>query len=75
MPGEDVIDLEGAVTEVLKQGKLFQVGLANGHRLLGHVPLKWQQAAAGIGLGDKVNLKVSPCDFSHGRIVLETKKK
>lgn len=75
MPGKDGIDLEGSVIEVLKEGKLFQVVLVNGHRLLGHVPVRWRAQAAAIRPGDKVNLKVSPCDFSHGRIMLETKTK
>ena len=73
MSGEDAIELEGTIVEVLKVAKLFRVELVNGHRLLGHVPAKWQQQAAALGAGDKVNLKMSPCDFSHGRIVLETK--
>ena len=75
MPGEDVIGLEGTVTEVLKEAKLFRVRLENGHQLLGHVSAKWQLEASAIKPGDKVNLKMSPCDFSHGRIDLETKKK
>jgi translation initiation factor IF-1 len=74
MPGENGIDLEGLVTEVLKEAKLFRVELVNGHQLLGHVSARWQREAAGLKPGDKVNLKISPCDFSHGRIVLETKK-
>lgn len=74
MPGESGIDLEGAVIEVLKESKLFRVELVNGHTLLGHVPERWLYKAAGLKPGDKVNLKVSPCDFSHGRIILETKK-
>ena len=73
MPGENGIDLEGTVVEVLKESKLFRVKLVNGHTLLGHVPAKWLERAAGLKPGDKVNLKMSPCDFSHGRIILETK--
>jgi len=73
VPGENGIDLEGTVIEVLREAKLFRVELVNGHRLLGHVTARWQRQAGAIKAGDKVNLKMSPCDFSHGRIILETK--
>lgn len=74
MPGEDVIRLEGLVVEVLKEAKLFRVELVNGHKLLGHVPAKRMREAAALRVGDKVNLKMTPCDFSHGQIVLEERQ-
>jgi translation initiation factor IF-1 len=74
VPGEDVIRLEGVVVEVLKEARLFRVELANGHRLLGHVSLRRRTEAAGLATGDKVNLEMSPFDFSKGRIVLEEKQ-
>jgi translation initiation factor IF-1 len=75
VPGEDVIRLEGALIEVLREATLFRVELANGHRLLGHVSSRRRQEAAGLKPGDKVNLEMSPFDFSKGRIVLEERKK
>jgi len=75
VPGENVIRLEGTVVEVLREAKLFRVELANGYRLLGHVPARRAQEAAALKSGDKVNLKMTPCDFSHGQIVLEEKEK
>ena len=75
MPGEDAIRLEGVVIEVLKEATLFRVELANGHRLLGHVSARRRQEAGGLQPGDKVNLEMSPFDFSKGRIVLEEKQK
>ena len=75
MPGESVIRLEGTVVEVLREAKLFRVELVNGHRLLGHVSARRAQEAAALKPGDKVNLKMTPCDFSHGQIVLEEKEK
>ena len=74
MPGENGIRLEGTVVEVLQE-TLFRVELMNGHQLLGHVSKKWCQEAAGLRPGDRVNLEMSPFDFSKGRIVLEQKQK
>jgi translation initiation factor IF-1 len=73
MPGEDRIALEGTVVEVLG-ASLFCVALVNGHRLLGHVSRRGQLAAATLQAGDRVNLEMSPFDFSKGRIVLEQKQ-
>ena len=74
MPGEDAIRLEGVVVEILKEARLFRVELVNGHRLLGHVSARRQREAAALRPGDKVNLEMSPFDFSKGRIVLEERQ-
>jgi len=58
---------------VLKEATLFRVELVNGHRLLGHVSRRRQREAGELKAGDKVNLEMSPFDFSKGRIVLEEK--
>ena len=75
MPGEGAIRLEGVVVEVLKEARLFRVELGNGHRLLGHVSRRREREAAGLKPGDRVNLEMSPFDFSKGRIVIEEKQK
>ena len=74
MPGEDAIRLEGVVVEILKEAKLFRVELVNGHRLLGYISARWQREAAALKPGHKVNLEMSPFDFSKGRIVLEERQ-
>jgi translation initiation factor IF-1 len=73
VPGPDAIYIEGTVIEVLKEAKLFRMELVNGHRLLGHVSARRREEAAALKPGDKVNLEMSPFDFSKGRIVLERK--
>jgi translation initiation factor IF-1 len=50
------------------------VALANGHRLLGHVSSRQRLKAEGLEVGDRVNLEMSPFDFSKGRIVLEERQ-
>ena len=71
MSGEAAFKIEGVVIEVLTN-KTYRVELANGHRLLGFVAGKARHSFA-PGPGDKVRLKLSPCDLSQGRIILETK--
>jgi len=63
------------VIEALQEARLFRVELSNGHRLLGHVPGRSREAAAELKPGDRVNLEMSPFDFSKGRIVIEEKQK
>ena len=75
MPGENAIRLEGTVVKVLREAVLFQVQLVNGHRLFGHVSSRRRMEAGALKPGDKVNLEMSPFDFSKGRIVLEEKTK
>ena len=78
---EDSIQVEGIVIEVLSD-RLYRVELANGHRLLGHLPRiacsvlrDGQPAQYARGntfcVGDKVTVQMSPFDFSKGRIRLE----
>ena len=71
MSGEAAFKVEGVVIEVLPN-KTYRVELANGHRLLGFVTGRARQSFA-ANPGDKVRLKLSPCDLSQGRIILETK--
>jgi translation initiation factor IF-1 len=75
VPEQDAIRLEGTVIEVLREATLFRVALVNGHRLLGHVSRRRMKEAAALKPGDKVNLEMSPFDFSKGRIVLEEERK
>ena len=71
MSGEAAFKVEGVIIEVLPN-KTYRVELANGHRLLGFVAGKARLNFA-PNPGDKVRLKLSPCDLSQGRIILETK--
>lgn len=72
MSREDAIKVEGIVAEVLPNN-MFWVTLANGHRVMAHVSGKMRLHFAKIGIGDKVNLEMSPYDLSKGCIVLREK--
>jgi translation initiation factor IF-1 len=49
---------------------VYRVELANGHRVMAHFAGKDRVDPAGLSLGDKVMLEMSPYDLSKGRIIL-----
>jgi translation initiation factor IF-1 len=69
---QDAIEIEGTVVEVLRE-KLFRVEFSNGHRILAILPKRYRDSA-GLELGRKVTVEMSPYDFSKGRISLKEKK-
>ena len=64
----DAFKVEGVIVEALPKLR-FRVELPNGHRLLAHVPRRLQNTAAGLAVGHRVALEISPCDLSKGSIV------
>ena len=67
MAKEDMIEVEGTVIEALPNA-MFQVELANGHKVLAHISGKLRMNFIKILPGDKVTLEMSPYDLSRGRI-------
>ena len=72
MGKEDVIEVQGVVTETLPNA-MFRVELDNGHKVLAHISGKMRMHFIRILPGDKVKLEVSPYDLSRGRIVYRSK--
>ena len=72
MSKEDVIELEGTVLEALPNA-MFQVELANGHKILAHVSGKLRMNYIRIVPGDKVTVEMSPYDLTKGRITWRSK--
>ncbi len=72
MSKEDVIEIEGTVVEALPNA-MFQVELANGHKILAHVSGKLRMNYIRIVPGDKVTVEMSPYDLSKGRITWRAK--
>lgn len=68
MSKEDVIEVEGIVTEALPN-TMFNVELENGHKLLAHISGKLRMNYIKILPGDKVKVELSPYDLTRGRIV------
>ena len=67
MAKEDVIELDGKVTELLKGGD-FKVELENGHTVEARVSGKMRMNKIRILPGDTVVLEISPYDLTRGRI-------
>ena len=72
MSKEDVIEVEGKVLEPLPNA-MFQVELANGHKVLAHVSGKIRMNFIRILPGDRVTVELSPYDLSRGRITYRIK--
>jgi translation initiation factor IF-1 len=69
---EDVIEVEGVVTDALPNA-MFKVQLENGHEVLSHVSGKLRMNYIRIVPGDKVKLEMSPYDLTKGRITWRVK--
>ena len=72
MPKEDVIEVQGAVTETLPNA-MFRVQLDNGHKILAHISGKMRMHFIRILPGDKVTVELSPYDSTRGRITYRFK--
>ena len=72
MSKEDVIEVEGVVSEALPN-TLFKVKLENGHEILAHISGKLRMNYIKILPGDKVKIELSPYDLTRGRITWRAK--
>ena len=67
MPKEELIEMEGVVSEVLPNTQ-FRVILANGADVLAYASGNMRKHRIRILAGDRVTLEMSPYDLSKGRI-------
>ncbi len=72
MTKEDLIEVEGAVSELLPNA-MFRVLLDNGHQVLAHSSGKMRRRRIRILVGDRVALEMTPYDMSKGRITFRQK--
>jgi translation initiation factor IF-1 len=72
MPKEDIIEVEGIVTDALPNA-VFKVKLENGHEIIAHISGKLRQNYIKILPGDRVTIELSPYDLSRGRITWRAK--
>ena len=72
MAKDDVIELEGIVTDALPNAT-FTVELPNGHTILAHISSKLRMNYIKILPGDKVTVQMSPYDLTLGRITWRSK--
>ncbi|MGH2348235.1 MAG: translation initiation factor IF-1 [bacterium] len=67
MPKKDMIEVEGAVVEVMPNA-VFRVELQSGHKVLAHISGKMRINFIRILPGDRVKVELSPYDPTRGRI-------
>ena len=72
MSKEDVIEVEGVVTEAYPNA-VFEVELVNKHKILAHISGKLRMNFIRILPGDKVTVELSPYDLTRGRITWRAK--
>ncbi len=68
MGKEDVILVEGVITEILPERR-FRVRLDNGHDLIAYTAGKMLRNRIRSIAGDRVHVEVSPYDLDKGRVV------
>ena len=69
---EDVITMEGLVTETLPN-TTFRVKLENGHVVIAHISGKMRKNYIRILTGDKVTVELTPYDLSKARITFRAR--
>ena len=67
MAKEELIEMNGAVTEVLPDSR-YRVTLDNGHQLIAYSAGKMKKNHIRILAGDRGSLELSPYDLTKGRI-------
>lgn len=72
MSKSDVIEMEGVVTDTYPNA-MFQVELANGHKVLAHISGKLRMHYIRILPGDRVTVELSQYDLTRGRITWRAK--
>jgi len=74
MSKQDVIELEGTVTEAMPN-TVFKVKLENNHEITAHISGKLRMNYIRILPGDKVIVELSPYDLTKGRITWRGKSR
>lgn len=72
MSKQDVIEIEGTITEALPNAQ-FTVELPNGRKILAHISGKLRMNFIRILPGDHVTVEMSPYDLTRGRIIWRSK--
>lgn len=67
MAKEELIEMEGTVTDVLPDS-VYRVELENGHKLSAYAAGKMRKFRIRVVVGDKVRIEISPYDLTKGRI-------
>lgn len=72
MAKEELIEAEGAVTELLPNA-MFRIKLDNGHEMLATTSGRMRRGRIRVAAGDRVTVELTPYDLTKGRIVYRQK--
>ncbi len=72
MAKEELLEFEGAVTDVLPDGR-FRVQLDNGHEIVAYTAGRMKRNKIKTIVGDRVNVEMTPYDLTKGRVVFRHK--
>lgn len=72
MAKEELIELQGVVTEILPNA-MFRVQLENDHEVLAHTSGKMRKNRIRVLQGDRVQVEMTPYDLTKGRITFRFK--
>jgi len=72
MAKEDLLEVQGEVTEVLPDSR-YRVVLDNGHETLAYSSGKMKKNRIRILQGDRVTVEMTPYDLTKGRITFRHK--
>ena len=67
MAKEELIEMDGVVTEVLPDGR-YRVELENGHVVVAYTAGRVKKNRIKVLAGDRVTLEMTPYDLTKGRI-------
>jgi translation initiation factor IF-1 len=72
MAKEELLEFEGAVTDVLPDGR-FRVKLENGHEIVAYTAGRMKRNRIKTIAGDRVTVEMTPYDLEKGRVVFRHK--
>jgi len=72
MPKEELIEVEGLVTEILPDTR-FRVQLDNGHAIVAYAAGRMRKHRIKTLAGDRVTVEMSPYDLDKGRVIFRHK--
>ena len=72
MAKEELLELEGVVTDVLPDAR-FRVKLDNDHQIVAYTAGKMKKHRIRTLVGDRVTVEMTPYDLDKGRIVFRHK--
>jgi translation initiation factor IF-1 len=72
MAKEELIELEGRVTEILPDAR-YRVQLDNGHAIVAYTAGRMKKNRIKTLAGDRVTVEMSPYDLDKGRLIFRHK--